>query len=1109
MIKKQYILFSILLLIISPNLHGQADDINKDERLFDFDLPAKPLMQTLIQVGIQVQASIVAPQEIIEGYNSSPLIGRYSLETALQKILWRTPLGFRILRKDNLDSIVVQIHYRPIELPAQPKPIKSANFKTIEEIVVTGIRASYQTSTLIKRNSNSIIDVITAEDIDKFPDTNLAEALQRVPGVFVSRNNGEGANINIRGLDEQYNFVSLNGRTLPAATAPSGQAADSRAFDYTLIAPEGISSVTVYKTADALTPTGGIGATIDIKTVRPFDLSGYNQYLGVKGIYDTTATGSESFHPELSGLVAWTNDTFGFSLSFIAQERSLNIPTASIDKWLIRSNSNQRYGGRDYLTLINLENGELYSEPEGINFGLLESDTSRKNAQLTLQYAPHDQLEFTLDYTTFKKNTSQINNSQRVLFPVRLNLIAYDNNVIKTPSIIAVSDLEDTETRSNKAGIEFSQESVDDDGALSSLGFNMKWLLKDYYTLTVDAHHSKTTSDSTSARVGAEAETVVSGLSLDLRDKLPLLELAIHDGSLKDSTLGNGFLDSSDIGIVDITGGLSQQYSSASQLRLINALELNNFDLQLGLDLSHTQSNMLYSQTGWESQSPLSTRQETPDHFFTPKNYASNFSDYNTWGMFSKGFQVNSRQVLNWLENVGPEEINGIDAPQTLNYDVLPDKNRSLSERLSSLYWQAQFRFELFSHPATFHIGTRFEHTNQTSKNNAIIPLELIIPKALSGETPEDLNLSNSIVGVRSEHPVLVSQKASYTNTLPNLMIELDLLPNLKTRLAYSKTITRASYSQLESANTRYSQRPLNRSAAAYQRQVHSGNPMLKPISSSNFDISLEWYLSEGNIFSFAYFEKYISDMVHEEEVQKTHLNLRDPSQGSRVEAALQLLSQSQGIETITPADVFAQVAATEYNDPGHDTEYYWKTYDIHANEGDPLAQFRTLTFENSKHSEYSGFELAAQHFFADSGFGLAANYTLINGGGNYDITSTSNAFAFALFGVSDSMNVMALYDKDKLQARLAFNWRGKFLDSEKAVNVYRNYAYRSGPSFTESYDQIDFSLSYQVTDKMSLSLEGINITGENTRRHARGERQLIELQQQGARYQLGLRYAL
>ena len=175
------------------------------------------------------------------------------------------------------------------------------------EIIVTGVRASLDRSIDLKRNSSGVVDGISAEDIGKFPDTNLAESLQRITGVSIDRVNGEGSKVTVRGFGPGYNLVTLNGRALPTASIASvGQdqngdfvSGTTRSFEFSNIASEGVSRLEVYKTARASITSGGIGAAINIVTRRPLDGdAGLTGSIGAKAVYDMSDTDFASITPE-------------------------------------------------------------------------------------------------------------------------------------------------------------------------------------------------------------------------------------------------------------------------------------------------------------------------------------------------------------------------------------------------------------------------------------------------------------------------------------------------------------------------------------------------------------------------------------------------------------------------------------------------------------------------------------------------------------------------------------------------------------------------------------------------------------------------------------------
>ena len=185
--------------------------------------------------------------------------------------------------------------------------------QALGEIVVTGLRQSLVTNEAIKRDSSGIVDAITAEDIGKFPDTNLAESIQRIPGVTIDRANNEGSRVTVRGFGPEFNLVTLNGRSMPGNTTPNrgelgltGPAA-TRAFDFENLSADGISGITVYKTGRADVASGGIGSTINITTARPFDYHEMKATFSAKATDDTSSKVGSKVTPEFSGLFSDTS----------------------------------------------------------------------------------------------------------------------------------------------------------------------------------------------------------------------------------------------------------------------------------------------------------------------------------------------------------------------------------------------------------------------------------------------------------------------------------------------------------------------------------------------------------------------------------------------------------------------------------------------------------------------------------------------------------------------------------------------------------------------------------------------------------------------------------
>jgi TonB-dependent receptor len=174
--------------------------------------------------------------------------------------------------------------------------------------------------------------------------------------------------------------------------------------------------------------------------------------------------------------------------------------------------------------------------------------------------------------------------------------------------------------------------------------------------------------------------------------------------------------------------------------------------------------------------------------------------------------------------------------------------------------------------------------------------------------------------------------------------------------------------------------------------------------------------------------------------------------------------------------------------------------YDLLPNETDPEYVFAVSRPVNNREANIHGWEFGGQYFFGQTGFGLLANYTIVRGDVGYDNNSDPNENQFALLGLSDSANMVLMYENFGFTVRLAYNWRDEFL-SNINVGSSRN------PIYVEEYDQIDLSVGYDFSDNLSVALEGLNLTEEDVRWHGRSEKQMWFLEDQGARYSVGARY--
>ena len=276
----------------------------------------------------------------------------------------------------------------------------------VDELIVQGIRKSLQSSSDLKRNAKGIVDAISAEEMGKFPDTNLAESLQRISGVSIDRQRGEGSTVTVRGFGPEYNLVTFNGRQIATSTLGDGASApSSRSFDFANLASEGIAGLEVYKTGKASVPSGGIGSVININTTRPLDDKGFKATASYKVVQDESWNGGSTQTPEISGLISNTWDLaegeFGVSLSLISQERKSSVNQATVG-WRDAYYGNEgNWGsivGNDNHTVTNgPADTDVYRIPQNMAYALYDYESERFNGLLTMQYAPNDKITATLD----------------------------------------------------------------------------------------------------------------------------------------------------------------------------------------------------------------------------------------------------------------------------------------------------------------------------------------------------------------------------------------------------------------------------------------------------------------------------------------------------------------------------------------------------------------------------------------------------------------------------------------------------------------------------------------------------------------------------------------
>ncbi len=1044
---------------------------------------------------------------------------------------------------------------------------QQASGEELEEVVVTGLRGSLKASMDTKREAVGVVDAINAEDIGKFPDTNLSEALQRITGISIDRRNGEGALVTARGFGPQYNLVTLNGRQMPTADAygggdsiTGGAGGNSRSFNFSNLAAEAISAVEVYKTGRADTATGGIGATVNIRTARPLDSDGMVLNIGAKAVSDTTNRTGSDITPEVSGIFSWAseNKMFGIGLNASYQKRDFGSSTSTVNDWhiqawdannmanniarapLFQQNVNNPNDNGVNLVIENApKDGQLYGIPNDIRYAFSDAERERTNAQLTVQFAPIENLTLTGDLTFAEQDIQEDRGEQTIW----LQRNGFDHIVFDTGEAVATPVLLHEFTGSSK-DFGYEQQHREQKNDLRSAGFNASWNVSDKFNLGFDFHDSRARSLPDDPITGG-SETAFS-----LAGKVPSTclqtvpdpndatkTICVNSSNFWTQTfqfnnslpVAGRTLFPNQVAAYANTGGNSDytfdQTSLGSQVLRISYQDQTTEIKQGRLDGKYTFENGNTFGFGVETREMESRQRASggymalgdwgvgdsgtvPDMvaLLTPFSLTGAFNDFNPIGAPTGGWKGNADVLGQWAIDHGYTNWSEASAADgQLRYNPGFNTNSTVNEDTKAIYAQVALKFEVGTHPSNLVIGTRYEETVVTSLNN------LLVPSAVSWQDDNDFRVERPNVGSET----LVRGDGSYHNLLPNLDFDVAITDSLKGRFSYSKTIARAGYGSLAAGAT-----PGGPGGSTLLGSVAGGsqnNPGLLPLESDNFDLSLEYYFSDKGYVSVAAFQKNVANFIGNSVIDTTLYGIRNETAGPRALSA-QAYLQSHGFP-VNDSSLFTAIAMqentgsftdakgvtwtgglTNYNGSDDQHVAFATKYDILPTADDPLWTFAVNTPVNNKDAKIHGFEFGGQYFFGDTGFGVLANYTIVRGDVGYDVTSDPNVNQFALLGLSDSANAVLMFEKFGLSARLAANWRDQFLQTVNQGG-FRN------PIYVEPYTQIDLSIGYDFNDHISVSFEGLNLTGEDVRWHGRSDKQLWRLEDQGARYALGARY--
>ncbi|MFK4058884.1 TonB-dependent receptor [Brevundimonas sp. NPDC046655] len=927
----------------------------------------------------------------------------------------RSRHGFQFALKAGASALAVMAASVASGAYAQSAETQDEPATQVDEIVVTGFRASLQGAINAKRRESGVVDVIKAEDIADFPDLNLAESLQRVPGVTISRANGEGRQISVRGLGSEYTRVRVNGMEAIATTGGtvnSGGTNRSRGFDFNMFASELFNSLTVRKSASADVEEGSLGATVDLQTARPFDYREPTVVMGVQASYNDLA---RDVKPRFTLLASntWMDGKFGALFSAAYEERHILEEGANITRWTFGGanggfNPSSTLNGYTIGQINNTNTSTALYHPRIPSYVQYDHNTERLGLTGSLQFKPDDQTTLTLDvlYSDVKSTRDE----------AQLQAIGFSRGGTGKPQTVIRSGTVDG--RNIVQGV-FDAVDVRSQSAHDELETQFQ-----QYTFTAtrnwtDRFRSGFIGGYSRSEFTNPVSTIVTfdrantnGFSYDFTSRMPKFDFGFDLTNPANWSMING---TSEVRIRP--SAVTNTFTTAKAYGEFDANE--NITLKGGIDFRrfHFDSEGLYRTS------------ETVVQTLTPQQLADVSRVFSGFG---RNLGLPSGAPTSWLapdlnKFIATYDIysgNGIYALTGLNNSSARGQYITVDEKDLGAYLQADFHFDAFGLNWRGDLGARYVLTEQYSDGYAAV-----------GSTIQ-----------------LVRARRDYDMLLPSANLAVDLTDTVVARISAAQTIARPSISVLTPGG--------DVGIQGANRSFSSGNPNIDPTKSDNLDLSLEWYPDADSLFAVGLFYKKINSFVQ---------NLRQDIPFNQLGLPNSLLDGTSAL----PTDLFA--VSQPVNSPG---------------------------------GELKGFEINVQKRLSFlpgwmENFGVQANYTFVDSEIEYLTSTTPGAptITQTLTGLSkNAWNATLYYETDKFSIRGSVAYRDGYLTAVPG---------NDGNSVHGTNETMNFDMqaSYNISDKLKVSIEGINLTDEFNDQYVDASNRLNVYSHTGRQFFVGLRY--
>ncbi|HTU67637.1 MAG TPA: TonB-dependent receptor [Steroidobacteraceae bacterium] len=937
---------------------------------------------------------------------------------------------------------------------------QDAASQELDEVVVTGFRGSLNTALGIKREETATVDVIASEDIGKFPDSNLAESMQRIPSVALSRGDGgEGKNISVRGLGPTFTRVRINGMEGSSQTGSSdiyGAGNNGRSFDFNVFPTEIFSQLAVRKTMSADVEEGSLGATVDLRAPRPLDLAQDTVFtLTGRGIYNDV---SEDIDPRASALIShkFADGKFGVLASVAYQERhTREVGYSAVDILSANTNGNTVAGvllpfctpnatttgytgpvspvvGTRGTTASSCSNSAVYGDnprtstlaawntvfnlrrPDAPNtpgsgafFPRLpryvnsEQDTERTGGTLSLQWAPSDATKISLD-TLFSRYQVERRDNYIAGISTGRNIT---NNGQPMTSIKSVTfdELGSVETVAFD-GMDIRSEGLVDDyiATFKQVNLDFEHEFSDTFKITASAGRSLNIWDGPK-RLQTFIDAIdVDNFTLDFSGgrETPIIGFGTNTQRPGTTVADAGFFTYAPTpdGNQTVVGGYSFQGKPSRNVTANTLFELAS-EWQTS-DSFKLKSGLQWRENNYKAKASGILAAQT----VTQALPNGTLADY-TLEIKGVGDKFGSGAPDSWVAMDPDKWAAAFNFPDTFNFcGIECGANRSgVVEEITSAFVMGSWNVE-WGIPIRGDLGVRYAHTRQSAFG--YIPIAAPMGAAFPN------------VGFRQD----VDQ--DYNDWLPSLNAVFEFQPDLLLRFSAAKVMARADLGSITPSV----------SVTATTLNATVNNPLLDPIRAKTADLALEWYFSEGSVLSAAIFYKDIETYIQRITGDEPFRNLGVPD----------------SVLTGTPAS--------------------------------PTQDFHVSRLQNTEGGPLKGYELNAQvqfrmlpGFLSNTGF--LANYTHVESTIQYVLTSAN--------GVPLTFTEDDLVDLSPNTASgTLFYDDGKF--SIRTTGSYRDAYIRALPASAGSDVRgnkanlfVDASASWNVNDNLTLILEAQNLTDE------------------------------